>query len=463
MRFRPPAFARTTTFRLSVLYAVLIAVYSAALLGYLYVSTVGYMASQTDARINAEIDSIERAYRDGGLSRVNQSLIERASAPDRYFLYQFETPSGIKLSGDLSRMPVKETGKVAFEIDTRRLDGSLMVVNAEGRIIELGNEAKLLVAFDAGERGVITRRITLAVYTAAAVGLLLSMLGGVLISRSVARRAEELVQTAEAVMAGDLSRRAPLKTWDDEFDRLAERMNTMLDRLQHLVRASRHTGDAIAHDLRSPLSRMRNRLETALARPLGAGDAEDVLRLTIDQIDHVLATFNAILRLSRLDAGTEGRLVRMNASEVLGDVAEFLEPVAESAGLDFTVEPGRNMHVMGDRDLIMQAMSNLIENAIKYTPPGGKISVSAKRTADGFVDLLVTDTGPGIPESEREDVRKRFVRGNSESARTQQGSGLGLALVEAVAMVHRGALVLTDAGGQSDAPGLKAVLRLRRA
>jgi len=208
---------------------------------------------------------------------------------------------------------------------------------------------------------------------------------------------------------------------------------------------------------------MRNRLETALARPLAAGDARDALQLTIDEVDHVLATFNAILRLSRLDAGTEGRLVRMDASEVLGDVAEFLEPVAESAGQDFRVDPGRNMYVMGDRDLIMQAMSNLIENAIKYTPRGGEISVSAKRTAEGFVDLVVTDTGPGIPESEREDVRKRFVRGDSESARTQPGSGLGLALVEAVAMVHRGDLVLTDADGRANASGLKAVLRLRRA
>lgn len=461
MTFRLPAFARTTTFRLSLLYAVLIALYSAALLGYLYVSTVGYMSSQTDARINAEIDSIERAYQDGGLSRVSQSLIERASAPDRYFLYQLETPSGIKLSGDLSGMPSESIGKVAFEIDARRPDGSQMVVNAEGRIIELGNEAKLLVAFDAGERSVITRRITLAVYTAAAVGLLLSLLGGVLISRSVARRAEELVHTAEAVMAGDLSQRAPLRIWDDEFDRLAERMNSMLDRLEHLVRDSRHTGDSIAHDLRSPLSRMRNRIESVLARPLDTTDAEVALRLTIDEIDQVLATFNAILRLSRLDAGTEGRLVRMDASAVLADVAEFLEPVAEAAGLEFGVEPGRNMHVMGDRDLITQAMSNLIENAIKYTPEGGRISVSARRGTEGFIDLIVTDSGPGIPEAERDDVKKRFVRG--DSARTQQGSGLGLALVEAVAIVHRGNLMLVPAGGPAEAPGLKAVLRLRRA
>ncbi len=461
MRFRLPAFARTTTFRLSLLYAVLIALYSAALLGYLYVSTVGYMSNQTDARINAEIDSIERAYQDGGLSRVSQSLIERASAPDRYFLYQLETPSGIKLSGDLSGLPSENIGKVTFEIDARRPDGSKMVVNAEGRIIELGNEARLLVAFDAGERSVITRRITLAVYTAAAVGLLLSLLGGVLISRSVARRAEELVQTAEAVMAGDLSQRAPLRIWDDEFDRLAERMNSMLDRLENLVRDSRHTGDSIAHDLRSPLSRMRNRLEAALARPLDTIDAESALRLTIDEVDQVLSTFDAILRLARLGAGTEGRLVRMDASEVLSDVAEFLEPVAEAAELDFKVEPGRNMNVMGDRGLIAQAMSNLIENAIKYTPPGGWISVGARRDAEGFIDLIVADSGPGIAESERDDVKKRFVRG--DSARTQQGSGLGLALVEAVATVHRGSLILHSAGGPDEAPGLKAVLRLRRA
>lgn len=458
---RLPPFARTTTFRLSIVYILLIFVYSAVLLGYIYQSTVGYMREQTDARINAEIDSILRAYSDGGLSRVSQSLFERASAPDRYFLYQLETPSGIRLSGDLSAMPAAGTGKVNFDIDARRPDGEVLTVKAEGRIINLGTEARLLVAFDAGERGEIIRRITNAVWTAAAVGLALALIGGIAVSRAVARRAEQLVDTAEEVMGGNLAKRAPQKGYDDEFDRLAERMNAMLDRLQALVRASRHTGDAIAHDLRSPLSRMRNRLESSLVRPLGEAEARDVVAETIEEVDGVLTTFNAILRLSRLDEHAEIRLVRTDVSEIVSEVADLFEPAAEAAGLDFRAEPSRATEVLGDRELIAQAVSNLIDNAIKYTPEGGAIYVSTRRGDDNTVDLIVRDTGFGIEEAERERVKQRFVR--MDKARTQPGSGLGLSLVEAVAQVHRGEFLLLDGNGPPQRPGLKAVLRLRRA
>ncbi len=461
MKWRPPAFARTTTFRVSLLYVLLIAVYSAALVGYLYVSTVGYIRAQTDDRINAEIDSMLRAYQDGGLPRVSQSLIERASAPDRYFFYQLETPSGVKLSGDMNRMPAEGIGKVTFEIDARRPDGSLIVVQAEGRIVNLGTEAVLLVAFDAGERGEVTRRITVAIYTAAAVGLVLSLLGGILISRSVARRAEELASTAEAVMAGDISQRARVRSWDDEFDRLAVRMNMMLDRLERLMKASRSTGDAIAHDLRSPLSRMRNRLEARLAKPLGPEESREALGETIEQIDKVLDTFNAIMRLSRLDSSAEAKFVRTDVSALVAEVAEFLEPMAEDAGLGFEIRTGRPLYVMGDRDMIAQAVSNLIDNAVKYTPAGGAVKVSTHRADDNHVDLVVKDTGPGIPDTERDDVRKRFHR--RDAARTLPGSGLGLALVEAVVDIHRGALILLDGDGPPERPGLKAILRLRRA
>lgn len=458
---RLPPFARTTTFRLSLAYIALILVYSLVLLGFIYTTTVGYMRTETEQRINTEIDSLVLAHSQGGLSRVTQALFERAAVPNRYFMYQLETPSGVKIIGDLSDMPSDEAGELNFEIDVRRPGGEPFVLEVEAQIVNLGAEARLLVGYNAGDRGEIVRRINRAILIAAAGGLLLSLIGGIWISRGVAKRAQGLVDVAEDVMAGDLTARAKKRGLDDEFDRLADRLNAMLDRLQALVKASRHTGDAIAHDLRSPLSRMRNRLETAMAGEITAESSREVLGETVEEVDNVLNTFNAILRLSTIDAHAQMRLVRIDAGELVEALSEWFEPAAEQEGLSFVASSARNIQVIGDREMVAQAVSNLIDNAIKYTPSGGSIEVSARRGPDKFVDIIVKDSGPGIPESERERVKQRFVR--MDSARTQAGSGLGLALVDAVAMAHRGMFELLDGDGPPDRPGLKAVLRLPRA
>jgi signal transduction histidine kinase len=235
----------------------------------------------------------------------------------------------------------------------------------------------------------------------------------------------------------------------------------MLDQIGKLVEASQNTGNAIAHDLRSPLTRLRNRLEIALSAPMSERDANAALGETVEEVDRVLDTFNAILRLARLDAGTEGLRVRMDLSEVAEELAELFDPACEEAGLAFRSQIARNQLVLGDRELIGQAISNLIDNAIKYTPEGGSIAVSVTRGPEAMVDLTVTDTGPGIPEFERPKVVERFHR--LDSARTQPGSGLGLSLVQSVADLHGGELILADASGPKDRPGLKATLRLPRA
>lgn len=458
---RLPPFARTTTFRLSLAYIALIFVYSLVLLGFIYTTTVGYMRSETEQRINLEIDSLVLAHSQGGLSRVTQALFERAAVPNRYFMYQLETPSGVKIIGDLSAMPSTDTGEVDFEIDVRRQGGDPFVLDVEAQIVNLGTEARLLVGYNAGDRSEIVRRLNRAILLAAAGGLLLSLIGGIWISRGVARRAQGLVDVAENVMGGDLTARARKRGLDDEFDRLADRLNAMLDRLQALVKASRHTGDAIAHDLRSPLSRMRNRLETAMVGEITAEQARDVLGETVEEVDNVLNTFNAILRLSSIDAHAQMKLERIDVSELVEAMSEWFEPAAEQEGLAFRTARGRHVHVMGDREMIAQAVSNLIDNAIKYTPAGGSIELSTQRGPDKFIDIIVKDSGIGIPETERERVKQRFVR--MDAARTQAGSGLGLALVEAVAMAHRGEFELLDGDGPPERPGLRAVLRLPRA
>ena len=455
-----PPFARTTTFRLSLLYVGLILLTSALLFGLLYQTTVGYLNKQIEERVEEEIGILLQGYREGGLSRVSQSLFERAATPNRYFLYQLETPSGIKLEGDLSDMPEYEaSGPIEFELDVRRQNGEVESLDITGEIVSLGTEARLLVGYDSSETDLMIRQIMRAIYIAAMVGLVITILGGWYISRGVSRRAGELVNTAEAVMRGNLDERARVGRYNDEFDQLADRMNAMLDRLQKLVKASRHTGDAIAHDLRSPLSRMRNRLEKELINP--NRDAEAALAETIDEVDGILATFNAILRLSHLDSRSKLSLINTDIGEIVDELADLFEPAAEDHGLGFSARETRAPQVLADREMIAQALANLIDNAIKYTPEGGAISVSAKRSNANMVDVIVKDTGEGIPEPDRDRAKKRFVR--LDDARTHQGSGLGLALVDAVAELHRGEFLLLDGDGPPGRPGLKAILRLPRA
>jgi signal transduction histidine kinase len=247
----------------------------------------------------------------------------------------------------------------------------------------------------------------------------------------------------------------------DEFDRLGQRMNAMLDQIEKLVESTRNTGNAIAHDLRSPLSRLRNRLEIALSEPMSKESAEATLGETVEEVDRVLGTFNAILRLARLEAGAEGERVRMDVSELAEELAELFEPACEEAEQSFRSQIAKHLMVLGDRDLIGQALSNLLDNAIKYTPVGGNVSFTVARGPEGTVDLTVIDTGPGVPPDARKRVVQRFQR--MDSARTQPGSGLGLALVVSVAEMHGGELILSDGNGPEGSPGLKATLRLPRA
>jgi signal transduction histidine kinase len=466
LRKAVPVFIRTTTFKLALLYSAMIAAFSGALLAYLYYSTVYYINAESERRITVEFEQLGIAYYDGGMGRLSQSVFERMTLSGSPFYYYLEDASGRKIAGHFPRLPEEapEAGmkNVTFEFELPQPDGTKVLRPAAGRIARLrDNGGALMVAFDTAQQTVIVDRIQSAILVAAPVALILSLLGGVLITRGAARRAEELARTAEAVIGGELSRRVPVRGTGDEFDRLAQRINAMLDQIGKLVEASQNTGNSIAHDLRSPLTRLRNRLETALTAPMTPETASATLAETVEEVDRVLDTFNAILRLARLDAGTEGLRVRMDLSEVAEELAELFEPACEEAGLSFRSQIARHMLVLGDRGLISQAVSNLIDNAIKYTPAGGSIALTVSRGPEATIDLSVLDSGPGIPAEERPNVIQRFHR--MDSARTQPGSGLGLALVHSVVELHGGELILSDGNGPEDRPGLKATLRLPRA
>ena len=457
-------FVRTATFRFVVWYSVSFAVFILVLLVLLYTSTVWYLRNQADERVDAEMASLAAAYNTGGLERLNQAVIERASAPGGQFFYLFQDENGQKISGDLSALPPGAPNDpfapIFFEYEVIQFNGEVEVRRAEGRVANLGEGGVVLVAFDVGQRDEIVGRISWAVSIAAVIGVLLALSSGVIASRWAASRADTLAKTAEGVMQGDLSLRAEVEGGNDEFSRLALHMNAMLEWIQRLMDAERHSSDAIAHDLRSPLSRLRNRVETALSRSTTLEEAQEILGQTLEDIDQVLATFNAILRMSRLDSGAEGRFVSTDISAVATEIGELFGPACEEAKLTFKSKISQGLKVNGDRDLLSQALANLLDNAVKYTPAGGTIVLSVKKGRENSATCSVTDTGPGIPEAMRKDVVRRFTR--LDVARTQAGSGLGLALVDAVAERHGGEFVLEDGEGPKDAPGLKAILRLPR-
>ncbi|MEZ5937584.1 MAG: HAMP domain-containing sensor histidine kinase [Hyphomonadaceae bacterium] len=458
---RLPALVRTTTFRLALVHASIFILFTASLLTYLYFETTGRLDLQAENELNAEFQELSTAYRSGGFDRLNQAVFERSSATGKFF-YLLQDADGRRASGDFNMLPISppESGQVVevkFNYDARAPGGGEARRSAEGRVSRLSGGGVLMVAYDLAELGEMNRRILAVVVRSALVGLGLSLIGGLVISRSAAQRAESLARLTEDVMGGDLTRRAAVVGSGDEFDRLAIQINAMLSKLERLVVSSRSAGDAIAHDLRSPLTRLRNRLEGALSEGTVEG-ARDALARSIEEIDDVLGTFNAILRLSRVQAGATGSFRRLNASGVTDELAELYQPVCEEVGLGFSYAYEPELFVQADRDLVAQAMANLMDNAVKYTPEGGAIRLLARRTPRGEVALTVVDSGPGIPEADRERAVERFAR--LEQSRSKPGSGLGLSLAAAVAEAHHGRLELADGDAGPHGAGLSVSLVL---
>jgi signal transduction histidine kinase len=302
--------------------------------------------------------------------------------------------------------------------------------------------------------GIVRRAMIYTVALMVALGLV----SWVFVSRRVLKRIDSIAETSRRIVAGDLSGRLEVTGTDDEFDRLAESLNTMLERIERLMLGLKQMSDNIAHDLKTPLTRMRNRVEAALAEGSQARSRE-VLQATIEDADQLIRTFNALLMIARVEAGSsDAQFVSFDAAEVARDVFELYEPLAEQAGVSLELKSAAPIMMRANRELISQALANLVDNAVKYAEEGAEEPQVVMAVGENGEDVMlsVSDNGGGIAEPDRERVTQRFVR--LEESRSKPGAGLGLSLVSAIAQLHGGSLVLSD-----NKPGLAAQLHVPRA
>jgi signal transduction histidine kinase len=330
------------------------------------------------------------------------------------------------------------------------------------RVFDLPSGFRLLVGRDLEERERLYDIILAAGQWSIALVIILGLAGGFFVARRVLRRVDAMTETSRTIMAGDLSGRLPTAGSEDELDRLAVNLNVMLERIEALMRGFKEVSDNIAHDLKTPLTRLRNRAEEALRSGKNESDYRAALEGTIEESDDLIRTFNALLMIARTESGQASTpMAEFDAAEIARGVGELYDPLADQKGIALRIEAGANLLARGNRELVTQALANLVDNAIKYArPPEAK----ARAAADVLVEaggqgdriwLSVSDRGPGIAESDRGRAVQRFVR--LEQSRSEPGSGLGLSLVSAVARLHGGELRLEDNG-----PGLKATLVLPR-
>jgi signal transduction histidine kinase len=447
---------RTSTFRLAALYLTLFAVSVAALLGYIYWNTAVLLERQTDETIRAEVQALADQYRLLGLRGIIDT-IERRSADDSGSVYLLTNGSYDRIAGNLTKMPqlpAEETSWIEFPLDVDRGATHERHI-ARAFHTELEGDFELVVGRDVEALRQFAAIIRTTIYYALAIALVLGLGGGILMSRNFLARVDAITEASRTIMHGNMAGRMPVKGSNDELDRLALALNEMLDQIESLMAAMKEVSSNVAHDLKTPLTRIKARVEAAL-RSGGETEFREALERTVDESDRLLNTFNALLSIARAEAGqARSGMADVDASAIISDVVDLYEPMAEESGGALTSSPGAGLHVFGDRQLLAQAISNLIDNALKYGAAEGETAHIhvAGWTEGNNVIIAVSDQGRGIAPEDRGRVTERFVR--LDESRTKPGNGLGLSLVSGVMKLHKGVLVLED-----NHPGLCAKLVL---
>ncbi len=462
----PIRLIRSRVFQLSLLASAIFGIAAFAVVATLYYSSLQAVSRQIEATIDAEIKGLAEQYRQFGtvgLIRAVQSRARRRSRPGA--LYLVVDPGFNPLAGNIAAWPQEEPDARRWVTFTFRDSGAARRRpgnrgEARGRMFRLQGGLYLLVGHDLREQQRVTARTRETLILAGIVAILFAIASGGLLSWLVLRRIDSINRTSREIMAGDLTRRVPETGRGDEFDRLARSLNAMLAQNEKLFLGMREVSENLAHDLRSPLGRIRQRLERQLSDALSPSEKQALSVQALEETDRLLATFNAILSIAQADSGAPRRSFEpVDLRTLLQDLADLYEPLAEETGATLVLAlPDRPATVRGNRDLLFQACANLIDNAIKYGldagDPAAAATIDLKLDLDGeTARLSVRDRGAGLHGEALERARERFYR--ADASRTTGGSGLGLSLVDAVARLHDGALTLDSA-----APGLRATVQL---
>jgi signal transduction histidine kinase len=452
-----PNLLRTSAFRLTLVYMALFTVSMLFVLGFVYWTTVRYLDEQIDKSIESEADELRTQYQESGLEGLREIVTQRGEVfDDEERVYLLAAPDYAMLAGNLSVWPVALRQRSGW-LDLKFSEGGEEDEDwhegaARALAVALPDGYRLLVGRDLHEREDLREHTLQALTVMIGLSLLLALTSGLVVSRAILRRIETISRTGRSIMAGDLSQRVPLTGRGDEFDQLAINLNAMLDRIQRLMEGMRQVTDNVAHDLRSPLTRLRSRLEVTLLMQRSNNDYRTAIEQTLSDVGSLLGTFNALLSIAQVESGADrGGWQSVDLSALVRDIVELYQPLAEDKGVQFTQQIRQDLRLRGNRSLLTQAIGNLLDNAIKYTPRGGTIQLNARHRHE-VIEVVVSDNGLGIPADMREKVLERFVR--LGTSRTTLGNGLGLSLVRAVAWLHNAKLELTDAH-----PGLSVSLQ----
>ena len=446
---------RTSAFRLAVSYGVIFTLGVSLLLSGVYLLTKTVLNNEIDAVISAELEGLTDEYRRGGLTGLADELTWRSDSWGRTgAVYLLVDTRLSKEGGNLAYWPFKgvpATPWSNFNIAARGPNDDPVLHPVRAKVLLLPDGYRLLVGMDVSQQGRFIATFRKA--TAWGIGLtaLIGVLAGTWLSRRLTRRVQGAAQTCDAIVGGDLSRRLPVTGSRDEFDALAQAVNSMVDRLAEKTQVLRATFDSAAHDLRAPLYRLRGRLEEAVRHPNTDEAVRESVEASLQELEHVQRTLSTLLQIAQAESAISvANSACVDLAKLASDMGDLYEPAARDRQLELTVRADAACDVRGNRQLLAQAIANLVENSLKYVPAGGRIELKAERVGE-LSRLTVADNGPGIPESERAHALEPFVR--LPSAASTSGTGLGLSLVAAIARLHHAQLSLED-----NQPGLRVVL-----
>ncbi|MEN8175284.1 MAG: ATP-binding protein [Pseudomonadota bacterium] len=458
-----PRLLKTTAIRLALRYAALYALVLGLTLGALFWTTSRYIDADVVSLIEQDLAALQKEFQGGGTESLIPAIgqwmkQDLAEEQEHQPVYLLVSAHGERLAGNLLAWPEDVPRSTDGEVENSWIDEEVIPRevyddDAYWPVIttRLPDGNRLLVSRNV-EQAQVLQETTEYLVEILSAAMVLAIIMSITLGRAILARMEVISRTASDIAEGNLSRRIPQSERNDEFDVLAGRLNAMLDRIQQLIAGIREVTDNVAHDLRSPLNRLRSRFEVTLLEPRSDEEYRDALRHSVQDTQSLINTFNALLNIAQAEAGNHrSEWGTISLDRLATDLADLYRPSAEDRQQTLKLHFDEYVEIIGSRNLLAQAVGNLLENAIKYTPADGAIRLTV-RYADDAAEIVVADSGPGIPDAEKEHVLERFVR--LESSRQTPGNGLGLSLVQAVATLHQAELELADAN-----PGLRVTIR----